>query len=118
MLGKTTMVATTEPLALTNSFTADILLTRGTTVTVQKGRFEPTLHIINQKQSAKMMDIRLMSRDGSYITSNDSDVVIRQGDRANVTFSFKNRPAYLRPGMKVVIREGHVIGYGVVKELL
>mmetsp|Transcript_47592 Transcript_47592/g.115943 ORF Transcript_47592/g.115943 Transcript_47592/m.115943 type:complete len:110 (+) Transcript_47592:2061-2390(+) len=108
-----------KPLVLKQSFTADILLTRGTTVTVQKGRFNPMLHILNQKQSAKMMELRLMDTDGSYTPLNDTgDVVMRQGDRATVKFCFKNRSAYLRPGMKVIIREGQVIGYGVVKALL
>eukprot|EP00529_Nitzschia_sp_RCC80_P022121 CAMPEP_0113440456 /NCGR_PEP_ID=MMETSP0014_2-20120614/568_1 /TAXON_ID=2857 /ORGANISM="Nitzschia sp." /LENGTH=485 /DNA_ID=CAMNT_0000331253 /DNA_START=764 /DNA_END=2221 /DNA_ORIENTATION=- /assembly_acc=CAM_ASM_000159 len=113
------LVATMKPLVLKQSFTADILLTRGTTVTVQKGRFNPMLHILNQKQSAKMMELRLMDTDGSYTPLNDTgDVVMRQGDRATVKFCFKNRSAYLRPGMKVIIREGQVIGYGVVKALL
>ena len=95
------------------------MLTRGTTVTVQTGRFNPMLHILNQKQSAKMMEIRLMDTDGSYMPTNgNGDVVMRQGDRANVTFCFVNRSVYLRPGMKIIIREGHVIGYGVVKALL
>ena len=108
-----------EPIVLKQSFTADIMLTRGTTVTVQTGRFNPMLHILNQKQSAKMMEIRLMDTGGSYSPMNgNGDVVMRQGGRATVTFCFMNRSAYLRPGMKIIIREGHVIGYGVVKAVL
>jgi GTPase len=118
LFSRTAMVATETPLVLTKTFTADILLTRGTTVTVQMGRFEPVLHILNQKLSARMLDIRSKGQTGSDIGVNDAPCVIRQGDRATVTFGLKNKSAYLRPGMRIIIREGHVIGYGVVAALL
>lgn len=106
------MVAKIEPFQLSQEFVADVYLTKGHTVTIQKNRFTPTLHILHNKQTGKVVDISV--RDpvhGGAI----SQTTIRQGDRALVTFRlFKNRSAFVRPGMRVILREGHVVGYGVV----
>ena len=113
-----TLIATMKLPILTSRFMADVLLTRGTAVTVTKGRFEPTLHILNQKQAAKVIDIHMKSSQVDEGNQSTGPVIIRQGDKATVTFEFKNRSSYLRPGMRIIIREGHVIGYGVVTTLL
>lgn len=74
--------------------------------------------------------LKLKRRDGSYTNNNEDGtvlrdsnvhplpVVVRQGDWAAVKFFLKNRSSYLRVALRTILREGHVLGYGVVKALL
>ena len=106
------MVAKKAPFQLSEEFVADIYLTRGHTVTIQKNRFTPMLHILHNKQAGKVVDIFV--RDpvhGGAIPK----TTIRPGDRALMTFRlFNERSAFVRPGMRVILREGHILGYGIV----
>jgi hypothetical protein len=43
--------------------------------------------------------------------------VIRTGDRAVVAFRFVQRPEYLRPGDRLLFREGRTKGLGIVKSI-
>ncbi|PHH69186.1 hypothetical protein CDD80_6959 [Ophiocordyceps camponoti-rufipedis] len=43
--------------------------------------------------------------------------LIRTGDRATVAFRFLQRPEFLRPGDRLLFREGHTKGLGIVKAL-
>jgi len=106
------MVAKKAPFQLSEEFVADIYLTRGNTVTITKNRFTPMLHILHNKQAGKVVDI--LVRDpvhGGAI----SKTIIRPGDRASVTFRlFNEKSFFVRPGMRVILRQGHILGYGVV----
>lgn len=43
--------------------------------------------------------------------------LIRTGDRAVVAFRFVQRPEYLRPGDRLLFREGRTKGLGIVKSI-
>jgi GTPase len=103
------MIAMKQPFTPSRKFVADIYLTKGSTVTIQSGKFEATMHILHMKQNAKVVDIRVNER---------KELVIRQGDAARVTFEFSRRPSFVRPGMRIILRCGHVIGFGVVRASL
>jgi GTPase len=105
LLGKG-MVAMKRSFEPSKKFIADIYLTKGTTVTVEAGKFHATLNILHAKQSAKVVNIQV---------GNTKQNIIRQGDSARVTFEFVKKPSFVRPGMRFILRSGHVIGYGVVK---
>jgi GTPase len=62
--------------------------------------------MLHNKVSARVTDIQGVD--------NDSRTVIRPGDRATMTFELNRRSAYVRPGMRIIMRDGHVRGYGVV----
>jgi GTPase len=108
LLGKG-MIAMKRSFSPCRKFVADIVLTKGATVTVQSGKFDATLHVLHMKQNAKVVDIQVDCK---------RQQVIRQGDTARVTFEFSHKLSYLRPGMRLILRIGHVIGYGVVKAAL
>lgn len=105
MLGKR-MIAMKRSFEPSRKFVADIFLTKGSTVTIQSGKFDVTLHILHMKLSAKVVEIRVDCK---------KQQVIRQGDTARCVFDLLNKPAYIRPGMRIILRSGHVIGYGLVK---
>jgi GTPase len=104
------MVVQAEPFSLCSKFVADIYLTKnnGSSVTVVNGKFDATLHILNNKQSAKIIDI-VTKKEGRKCD------VMRQGDSARVVFEVhKGTFLYVRKGMRIIIRCGHVIGQGIV----
>lgn len=114
LLSKKGMVAMKEPFQFSNEFVADIYLTKGQTVTIQKNRFAPTIQLLHNKVTGKVVNIVIRDTIHGGGLSKEAET-IRQGDRATVTFQVhKHRPAFVRPGMRVILREGHVLGYGIV----
>merc|ERR1711976_161355 len=99
------MVAKKEPISVSKTFQAEIFFVRGNTITLAKGRGCITAHILHNKQPVKFID---------FLVGGSNPEVLRQGDRAVVTFQFKRRPQYVRPGMRVILRDGNVRGYGIV----
>lgn len=106
MLGKG-MVALKHPVQTSTKFTADVILVKGKNVTILKDHYESTIHMLHNKVSARVTGIQ-------QGVDNDSCTVIRQDDRATMTFELKRCYAYVRPGMRIIMRDGHVRGYGVV----
>lgn len=109
------MVILKKPVPATRSFLADVFFvggSKGSGTTITKGRYETTVHVLNVKQVARVIDF--VSLDGEKLTDED---VLRPGNRATVHFKFLNRPEYIRKGMRVVLRDGHVRGVGIVKEV-
>ena len=100
------MVATKEPISLTDTFEAQIHLVRGKNTTLTKDRSCVTVHLLQNKQS--VMIIGIQNSQG------EPERVIRPGESAKVTFQFLKGAQYVRSGMRVILREGHVRGYGVV----
>lgn len=108
------MVLLKEPVPATRSFSADICFLKGKCggTTIVKGRYETVVHVLHVRQIAKVVDFTSLENEK---LSDES--VLRPGNRATVRFEFLNRPEYIRKGMRVVLRDGHVRGVGVVKEV-
>ena len=47
----------------------------------------------------------------------DDGIVLRPGSRAKVTFEFAKRPEYIRPGMRMLFRDGRVRGVGIITSI-
>lgn len=107
------MVLLKEPVPAVRSFTADVCLLRGEGTTIIKGRYETVVHILHVKQIAKVVDFSSLDRE----KLSDADSVLRPGNTATMRFQFLMRPEYIRKGMRVVLRDGHVRGVGIVKEV-
>lgn len=135
------------------SFKADLVMLRGEPVTVTKGQFNATAHILHLKQSVKVIDFSHSNpantvdlKHGRVGTS--TALVMRPGDQARVTFqtvggavvrpnqcwlrmcqiflSFRltfssvirlsHYHQYIRKGMRILLRDGHVRAVGVIVE--
>ena len=106
------MVAMKEPFNPISSFTAEVYLVKGKTVTITKNRYESTMHILHMKQPARVTGINI---GGGADTS---EVTIRQGGKATMNFEFARRAGYVRKGMKIIMRDGHVRGIGIVVDVV
>ena len=94
------------------TLTADLVFLRGEPVTMTKGQFRATGHILNVKACLKVADI-ISSSSG---LGNGSLLVLRPGDRARVKFQVVGCPVYVRKGMRIILRDGHVRAVGTVLE--
>jgi elongation factor 1-alpha len=110
------VVALTTPLIPSNSFTAEICLMKGEPVTMITGRYETMVHILHQKRTVQLASIETF--DSGSIGNGGSEMVLRPGCRARVTFLFLQGPAYVRKGMRIILRDGHVRGIGVILDSL
>lgn len=80
-------------------FVAEVLiLSHATTI---KKKYQAMLHVGPISQTCAIIDI-----DRAFI---------RTGDRATVAFRFVQRPEFLSVGEKILFREGHTKGLGIVK---
>lgn len=102
------MVAKKEPISVSKTFHAQVFFVKGNTITLTKGKACITAHILHNKQPVKIVDFVVGSSNGS------KPEILRQGDSAVVNFQFKRRPQYVRPGMRIILRDGHVRGLGFV----
>lgn len=100
------MVAKKEPIVLTKTFQAEIEFPPGKGFTLTRGRAVVTAHILHIK--TQLMVVGIKNQDGENVD------FLRQSSRATVTFEFNKRPQHVRPGMRVMLREGHVLGFGLV----
>lgn len=107
------MVMLKEVVPASKSFTADICLLKGEGTTIVKGKYQTVVHILHIRQAARVVDFSVS--DNVFTT--ETSQVLRPGMIATVTFEFVNRPEYLRKGMRLLMRDGHVRGVGVVKEV-
>jgi len=113
LLSRKGMVIVESPVPLSRSFVAEISLVRGDPVTMVKGRSQMIAHILHLKCAVRMVDFEIL--DCGLIVDNDGSV-LRPGQRARVKFSFSARPQFIRAGMRVILRDGHVRGIGKIKE--
>ena len=76
------------------TFQADIVMLKGEPVTVTKGRYNATAHILHLKKTVKVVDILGGSTTGSLgLVREDASFVLRPGNQARVTFKFTGGPA-------------------------
>ena len=92
--------------------------------TTIKDGYQPFIHINHVRQSVKMTEIKKIDSINDcndqiiFSKENSLDTILRTGDKANVTLEFIFRPEYIKPGMRIIFREGKVRAVGKVIELL
>lgn len=89
---------------LVRKFSALINISTNHTLTIKSG-YEPMINCNNIAQTANVIDI-------------EGSTVIRNDDKAKVTFQFSYRSEYLNINDKFIFREGNIRGNGIITDLL
>lgn len=114
------MVVLLENPTATREFDAEICILKGEGTTIRKS-YQAYVHILNVRQTAFAKSIEIVNKNAtgnppSHRAHNDDDdgIILRPGSRAKVRFVFAQRPEYVRPGMRMLFRDGRVRGVGLV----
>ena len=114
------MVVLMESPTATREFDAEICILKGEGTTIRKS-YQAYLHILNVRQTAFVRSIEILNKNSTGLppslrAHNDDDdgIVLRPGSRAKVRFQFAQRPEYVRPGMRILFRDGRIRGVGLV----
>lgn len=89
-------------------FQAEIHILHSPT-TIKEG-YQPFVHIEQVRQVVKMSNI--INKD------NNSESILRTGDKAIVDLEFVIKPEYVKEGMKLIFREGKVKAIGKITSIL
>eukprot|EP00531_Pseudo-nitzschia_arenysensis_P014928 CAMPEP_0116122612 /NCGR_PEP_ID=MMETSP0329-20121206/4305_1 /TAXON_ID=697910 /ORGANISM="Pseudo-nitzschia arenysensis, Strain B593" /LENGTH=672 /DNA_ID=CAMNT_0003616467 /DNA_START=223 /DNA_END=2241 /DNA_ORIENTATION=- len=114
------MVVLKESPTSTKEFEAEICVLKGEGTTIRRS-YQAYVHILNVRQSAFAKNIEIvnnnalgLSKTHTALYGEENEIVLRPGSRAKVRFEFAQRPEYVRPGMRMLFRDGRVRGVGLV----
>jgi len=115
------MVVLKENPTSTREFDAEICVLKGEGTTIRRS-YQAYVHILNVRQSAFARNIEIVNHHATGIPPSHSasmgdegeGIVLRPGSRAKVRFEFAKRPEYIRPGMRMLFRDGRVRGVGII----
>lgn len=115
------MVVLEDSPTSTREFDAEICVLKGEGTTIRRS-YQAYVHILNVRQSAFARSIEIVNNHAaglppSHSASLDEEsggIVLRPGSRAKVRFEFAKRPEYIRPGMRMLFRDGRVRGVGII----
>jgi small GTP-binding protein len=118
------MVVLQENPTSTRQFDAEICVLKGEGTTIRRS-YQAYVHILNVRQSAFARNIQIVNHNAaglppSHSAGKDAEgqgIVLRPGSRAKVTFEFAKRPEYIRPGMRMLFRDGRVRGVGIITSI-
>lgn len=110
------------------SFLAEICVMKGDHTTIRRN-YQAHVHILNIRQTATARRIEIFDpkeKDNKVIMTKilagaetvGDDLILRPGCRAKVLFEFVKRPEHIRPGMRMLFRDGRVRGVGIIKEVV
>jgi GTPase len=88
-------------------FEAEVVILLSQT-TITAGRYQAMLHCGSVRQTARIVEIKSTNKDGT----------LRTGDRAIVHFQFLSHAEWMKPGSKLLFREGRTKGLGKVTRCL
>jgi elongation factor 1-alpha len=104
----------------TLQFDAEICVLKGEGTTIRRS-YQAYVHILNVRQSAYARNIEIINNFSvgmPHTAHNDLEdegcIVLRPGSRAKVRFEFAKRPEFIRPGMRMLFRDGRVRGVGII----
>lgn len=108
----------------TRQFDAEICVLKGEGTTIRRS-YQAYVHILNVRQSAFARKIEIVNNHAaglppSHLAAADEEddgIVLRPGSRAKVRFEFAKRPEYIRPGMRMLFRDGRVRGVGIITSI-
>lgn len=114
------MVVLSQPSPATRVFEAEMIMIKGYGVdgTTIKVGYETMAHVLHIKQPVVVDNIELLEDEmGAHGFAPEDEVVVRPGNRAKITFRFVKRKEFIRAGMRILFRDGHVRGVGVIISL-
>lgn len=116
----------------TREFDAEICVLKGAGTTIRRS-YQAYVHILNVRQCVFARGIEIVNTNAiglppSHKAWEDADddnnngiessggngLVLRPGSRAKVRFEFAQRPEFVRPGMRMLFRDGRVRGVGII----
>mmetsp|Transcript_19604 Transcript_19604/g.47066 ORF Transcript_19604/g.47066 Transcript_19604/m.47066 type:complete len:739 (-) Transcript_19604:317-2533(-) len=104
----------------TREFDAEICVLKGEGTTIRES-YQAYVHILNVRQTAFARNIEIVNDvatlglpPGRGAGRDSEGIVLRPGSRARVRFQFAKRPEYVRPGMRMLFRDGRVRGVGII----
>jgi len=114
------MTVLETPSEATQVFEAETILVKSSGVdgTTIKVGYETMAHILHMRQHVKIENINLIDSDVNKSTLDDASVIVRPGNRVKITFRFIKRPEFIRTGMKILFRDGHIRGVGIITALV
>lgn len=106
------MVVLDTPSPGTTLFEAEMMMIKGAGVdgTTIKTGYETMAHILHLKQHVRVEKIELLDATNAV----DDVAVVRPGSRAKITFRFLKRQEFIRKGMRILFRDGHIRGVGMI----
>merc|ERR1712194_689082 len=114
------MVVMKESPPASREFDAEICVLKGEGTTIRKS-YQAYVHILNVRQTAFARNIEIVNNNALGLSTThtalygaENEIVLRPGSRAKVRFEFAKRPEYVRPGMRMLFRDGRVRGVGLV----
>jgi len=116
------MVVLQESPTSTKEFEAEICVLKGEGTTIRRS-YQAYVHILNVRQSAYARKIEIVNNHhpmssplptATSLYGEENEIVLRPGSRAKVRFEFAKRPEYVRPGMRMLFRDGRVRGVGLI----
>ncbi|CAB9505840.1 GTP-binding protein 1 (Fragment) [Seminavis robusta] len=114
------MVVLKDSPSSTREFDAEICVLKGEGTTIRRS-YQAYVHILNVRQSAFARNIEIVNHNAlglppshSAARDDETGIVLRPGSRAKVRFEFAQRPEYIRPGMRMLFRDGRVRGVGII----
>jgi GTPase len=116
------MVVLKEDPFSTREFDAEICVLKGEGTTIRRS-YQAYVHILNVRQSAFAKSIEIVNNSiggvtrSQYASNEENHIVLRPGSRAKVRFEFAQRPEYVRPGMRMLFRDGRVRGVGIITSI-
>jgi len=139
VLRKQDFFSSSPPPRSTREFNAEICVLcggkgGGDTIVLQKN-YEVYVHVLNVRQSAFVKKITMVNTRSTVVGQDltppcnasavngmlekkETGITLRPGSRAKVHFKFAKRPEYVRPGMRMLFRDGRVRGVGRVISIL
>jgi len=117
------MVVLEHPVETSSVFEADMLILKGSGVdgTTIRQDYETMVHILHMKQCAKIIKVQILESTSKGYSINEhfssEDAVVRPGSKARITFQFLQREVFMRKGMRVLFRDGHVRGCGLITKV-
>ena len=117
------MVVLMDSPTSTRQFDAEICVLKGEGTTIRQS-YQAYVHILNVRQSAVAKTIEIVESATAVIPGKkagpldeNEGIVLRPGCRAKVRFEFAQRPEYVRPGMRMLFRDGRVRGVGIITSI-
>ena len=109
------MAVLEQPVSATRVFKADMVIIKGSGIdgTTIKAGYHTMAHILHVKQDVRVEKIELHD-DSQVMIDSEDEIVVRPGNRAKITFRFMRRKEFIQPGMRMLFRDGHVCGVGVI----